>query len=733
MIDDNTMHTTLPLSSLQRPLGHLAPQTRPTVAASAVEYISASQFTRYPVSGDGNCLFRALSMGNMGQQQSEAGNDAVLALRLSAADYVNHHRELLIQHPSLGGAQGVADLFELLSTPGQWNHDVGDLVAPIMASLLGREVRIVLPSAQGVGYELNNNRIFRPDTMVFPQNPAPQNHPPIVQPPIYLLHINGTHYDYLAPRYPQAEVNVETPQPLTDDFPPFTADDIRVLADLLASDSPSPVQGSSAGVQTDSESSHRAASVISGFSSVWEEDDYSNIDIENGTVSLVGGLSSALGDQAPGHIDKDPAPIEDSAADHNSGSRKRGLSPERVGEAPSKKNRYMLNHQQRDEMAQLWLQHPHWGTVKLTRAFQELHPNLKGRFTDMVAKRLKESHPELKGKVLGVAVERRVLTPEQENQIAQLWLANRDWGSTKMIQQIQRLYPSFKGVFLQALVKNLRESHPALQGMTLGGKRMMKPLTAEQEDALATLWLKNMKWSYKKIAKEYGQQIGVNISDRAARRLKAEHPRLKGQPLGSLSTATNLADKLRHRQKQFALQAQMQEAESRERGPLSVVVPANALGVAGGESDPAHHAPATSRKKRSPGLTPEQKDQIAQLWLEHRHWGSRNIMNEFHRRHPESKDNCTEGLVKLLKKSHPALQGVALGGVRSPKALTPVQEDDMAQLWLEHRDWSAAKIVKAFQERHPELEGRFTSMVAARLKKTHPALKGLALGSRSCH
>ena len=706
IIDDRTMHTTLSLSPLQSPPGYsalLAAQTSPAVPASTAEHIPASQFTRYPVRGDGNCLFRALSMGHMGQQQNGVGNDAVLALRLSAADYVNHHRELLIQHPSLGGAQGVADLLELLSTPGQWNHDAGDLVAPIMASLLGREVRIVVPSAQGAGYELNNNRIFRPDAVAFPQNPALQNHPSIAHPPIHLLHINGTHYDYLVPRYPQAEVSVETPQTPTGHLPPFTADDLRVWADLLGPDCPSPVRASSAGAPTFSESGHDAASVISGFSSVSEGDNCSNIDIENDAVSLLGDLSP---------VDNDPAPIEDRVADRDSGSRHMGLSPECVGE-PSlrKKRRDMLNHKQRNEMAQLWLQNPSWGAVKVTRAFQALHPNLKGRFTDAVAKRLKESHPALKGKILGIAVERRVLAPEQENQIVQLWLANRDWNSTTMMQQVQSLYPSFRGVFLQTLVKGLRQSHPALQGVALGGTMIGKALTEDQEDALATLWLKNPNWSHVKIAKEYSQQIGANIGEKVIRRLKANHPKLKGQPLGGLSINASPADRLQHRQKQWALKAKMQ----------------------GSESDIANGAPGPSRKKRSAGLTPIQKEQVAQLWLEHRNLGSRNIMKEFHRRHPELKDNCTEGLVKLLKKTHPALQGVALGGVKKQKILTPAQENEMAQLWLEHRDLSCVKIVKMFQERHPELEGSFSSMVAFKLKKTHPALKGVPLGGRSSH
>lgn len=150
--------------------------------------IPSSHFIHHHINSDGDCLFRAMHMG-LNQPGEYASHQQVMDLRQRLANYIEHNQQTLETNPFFQSAQGVSDLYGLLLSSGQWNENAGDLVAPLLAQVLGREVVVLQPEGTNTYTE---RQTFHPENPELP--PAMRN---TGEPPIYLAHLGGTHYEYL--------------------------------------------------------------------------------------------------------------------------------------------------------------------------------------------------------------------------------------------------------------------------------------------------------------------------------------------------------------------------------------------------------------------------------------------------------------------------------------------------------------------------------------------------------
>ena len=147
------------------------PQTPPTRALlphtdvrTGQERIPATDFQRHLIQSDGDCLFRSVYMG-LNQPGVQASIQDVMALRQQVADYVGNNFQALASNPYFQGPQGVQSLSSLLLNPGQWNSNSDDLVAPLLAQVLGREI-IILQSGQ---ITIRDSKLLHQIILNFPQ------------------------------------------------------------------------------------------------------------------------------------------------------------------------------------------------------------------------------------------------------------------------------------------------------------------------------------------------------------------------------------------------------------------------------------------------------------------------------------------------------------------------------------------------------------------------------------
>ena len=152
--------------------------------------VPVTDFTCYEIPPDGDCLFRGVHMG-LNQPEAQAPELEVRALRWRVVDYLGNNSQALAEIEDFEGLEGVRHLYDLLCTPGAWNRDVGALVIPLLAQVLGREI-IILQSCE-------NNSVY---TLQYTSTANNLNFPPggdnTGEPPIHLLRLaGGTHYAYL--------------------------------------------------------------------------------------------------------------------------------------------------------------------------------------------------------------------------------------------------------------------------------------------------------------------------------------------------------------------------------------------------------------------------------------------------------------------------------------------------------------------------------------------------------
>ena len=191
--------------------------------SNSIQKIPATSFKHYRVNPDGDCLFKALIMAQNKSLSREPGSQDIMGLRKAAVRYVDRHLDILVNHPSFEGETGVFKLRALLAEKGRWNEDGGDLVAPILAQVLGRELRILQPVDNGLYYEFNTNYTYSPKNDYLPSSADLTE-----QAPIYLAYINKNHYDYLEPRSDSPLVDADytgasSPSSATDLPPPASS------------------------------------------------------------------------------------------------------------------------------------------------------------------------------------------------------------------------------------------------------------------------------------------------------------------------------------------------------------------------------------------------------------------------------------------------------------------------------------------------------------------------------
>jgi len=162
--------------------------------SESLREIPTNAFQRHWVPSDGDCLFRAVLMGHNNMPGTLSENDDVLALRNPLAEFVDAHREELSQHPAVSSLSGGVDtLHQLLTNPGAWDEDAGDLVAPLLAHVLGKEIHILQPIGESDSY--SEIAVLLPNNTLIPLG-----EPDTQATPLYLARIDHNHYEFLEPR-----------------------------------------------------------------------------------------------------------------------------------------------------------------------------------------------------------------------------------------------------------------------------------------------------------------------------------------------------------------------------------------------------------------------------------------------------------------------------------------------------------------------------------------------------
>ena len=157
-----------------------------------------TDFIHHQTPPDGDCLFRCVYMG-LSQPGVQAPSSEVMALRYRVVDYVSTNAQALAGIECFEGLAGIRLLHDLLCTPRAWNTGVGDLVVPLLAQVLGREIIILQSHGDNAAYTLQLT--FRPNNPNLPPVGSNTGGLSIYEPPIYLAHVaGGTHYVYLEPR-----------------------------------------------------------------------------------------------------------------------------------------------------------------------------------------------------------------------------------------------------------------------------------------------------------------------------------------------------------------------------------------------------------------------------------------------------------------------------------------------------------------------------------------------------
>ena len=660
----------------------------------------SANFRRYWIPADGDCLFRAIFMGLVQPRIHSTTDQQVLDVRRQVSDYVVRNYDALVANPHFQGPQGVRNLHDLLLISGRWDEQAGDLVAPLLSQVFGRKVVILQTQAGSDEYSVK--QAFSPEN---PELPPGRSDTGLST--IYLLHVGGgTHYEYLAELdlgnntrpFRQLDDNDSTPLPVggfngADQMNPTDGDFIkqRLANDNTDDNAPLPITG------------FNGADLMNPTDGDFIKQRLAKDNTDDNAPLPIAGLNGAdLMSPTDGNFIKERLNTTGEAAINNhkttmahtrkrssetlqnkeitashrkrqrkdasnfSESHSRSQKMDDLGRKSSKPTRQrpikgMLNAKLEEAMVQLWLQNSTWGVHKITSEFKKLHPETK-ELTQSFARSLKTRRAELQG----VGGEKSIgkLTAKQEQAMIQLWLQNPTWGVKKITSEFKKSDPE-AAALTRSFAEKLKARHPDLKNV--GAERTVKKLTAEQEDAMAHLWLQNPSWSQNKIASEFKKQHPEvpEFSRKTVESLLTSHPDLQGVTLGG--------------------------------------------------------------KKGEKKLTPEQEANIVQLWLQNPSWGERKITSEFKKRHPEAPE-FSYGVAKNLKTRHPELQNQAVGDVKKDKKLTAEQEKAMVQLWLQNPNWGMKKLIAEFKKLHPEITVEFTFNLAKHLKSRHPELQGLSIG-----
>ena len=163
----------------------------PRKAPASPKSLPITDFIRHNILADGDCLFRSVLMGLAERPGIQASATAVADLRAQLAAYVSQHSQALAHEEVFRADNGLQNLYGLLLMPGAWADDTGDLVAPLLAQLLGREINILQP-IEGNQRHYQVRQTFPPVNDCFP----PADNPPGGG-PLYLLQEHLSHYSYL--------------------------------------------------------------------------------------------------------------------------------------------------------------------------------------------------------------------------------------------------------------------------------------------------------------------------------------------------------------------------------------------------------------------------------------------------------------------------------------------------------------------------------------------------------
>ena len=163
------------------------------LSPSSQQVLLRSDFTRYDIAADGDCLFRSVLMGLAERPGVAATREEVVGLRQQLADYISQNHQALSNDEVFRADNGLQNLYGLSLTTGAWADNAGDLVAPLLAQILGREINILQPIAGTADYQLR--QALPPNNARFPaaEHPAGGS-------PLYLLQENLRHYSYLQRR-----------------------------------------------------------------------------------------------------------------------------------------------------------------------------------------------------------------------------------------------------------------------------------------------------------------------------------------------------------------------------------------------------------------------------------------------------------------------------------------------------------------------------------------------------
>lgn len=509
----------------------------------AATLIAATHFSHYPVLGDGDCLFRAMSMGLTNQPGIEPSQVQVMALRQYLANYVYQQQDALAANPAFEGRSGVLNLYDLLLTPGQWNHNAGDLVPPLLAQVSGRPVAVLQSAQNGTAFSVR--QIFPPENPTLPTGAARTG-----EATICLAHIDGNHYGYLEERYPNVLSNaLDQMQHVRQ-----SGQDTGGQA-LLDSRERYSIYNKSGKKALDEGQTERLVQLwqanpswgkrklASEFMRLYPEEQVSKDVIQVLKDEYPGLQSSGLGSlmrkkklsqsqeaelvqllhenprwshaQLSSEFSKSHPQIELS---HSLVWRLKTEHPSLKGRnLCRKKNEKKLSDAQQEQVVQLWWSNPTWSSQKIANEFNKRNPGVNISLT--LTQRIKRSHPGLQGLSLGV---KKRLSDEQEKHLAQLWQANPRWTERKIADEFSKLNPEVK--ITRGMVNGLKGREPTLAGLGLSAPESKKKLSAEQERELLQLWRDNPSWSSVRVTREFmAHNPGIKISDRLALRAKARH------------------------------------------------------------------------------------------------------------------------------------------------------------------------------------------------------------------
>ena len=160
------------------------------LSPSSQQVLLRSDFTRYDIAADGDCLFRSVLMGLAERPGVAATREEVVGLRQQLADYISQNHQALSNDEVFRADNGLQNLYGLSLTTGAWADNAGDLVAPLLAQILGREINILQPIAGTADYQLR--QVFSPNNERFPAVDNPPGGAPL-----YLLQEHLSHYSHL--------------------------------------------------------------------------------------------------------------------------------------------------------------------------------------------------------------------------------------------------------------------------------------------------------------------------------------------------------------------------------------------------------------------------------------------------------------------------------------------------------------------------------------------------------